>query len=96
MSDGAGIARIAAGVVGLALTVFLLRRRLPAAVVFVLAAGFSVSWGAGALVVQDHTTTTDWVVTLAAFALLGPAHARFLVGPFGPRSAPGTPATEPA
>jgi hypothetical protein len=96
MSDGAGIALIAGGVVGLGLTVLVLRRRLPAAAVFCLSAAFSVAWGAGALVVQDHTTTADWVVTLAAFGLLGPVHARFLLGPFGPRRGEGIPATEPA
>jgi hypothetical protein len=96
MSDGAGIALIAAGVAGLALTAFVLRRRLPAAVVFALAAAFSVAWGAGALVVQDHTTTADWVVTLVAFGVLGPAHARFLLGPFGPGSGDATPAVEHA
>jgi len=51
--------------------------------------------GVGALAVQDHVTTADWIVTLAALALLGPAHARFLLGAFGPAAPPGTAATEP-
>jgi hypothetical protein len=63
--------------------------------VFVLVGAFSVLVGAGALVVQEHVTTADWVVTLAALAVLGPAHVRFLLGPFGPSARPATAATEP-
>ena len=95
MSDTAGVVLIVVGAIGVAATAFLLRRRLPAVVVFVLVAGFSVAVAAGALVVQDHVTTTDWVVALVAVALLGPAHVRFLLGPFGPSAGPGTAAMEP-
>jgi hypothetical protein len=95
MSDGAGVALIVGGTAGVAVTGFLLRRRLPGAVVFVLVAACSVALTAGALIVQDHTTTTDWVVAVAAMALLGPAHVRFLLGPFGRSAGPGTAATEP-
>ena len=95
MSDGAGVAMIVAGAAGVALGSFVLRRRLPAPAVFVLLGACSVAVGIGALVVQDHVTTADWIVTLAALALLGPVHVRFLLGPFGPSAGPGTTATEP-
>ena len=95
MSDAGGVILIVAGALGALVTAFLLRRRLPAAVVFVLAAAFSVTVGAGALVVQDRVTTADWIVALTAFAVLGPTHMRFLLGPFGPSAGPGTAATEP-
>jgi hypothetical protein len=95
MSDGAGVALIVAGAAVVAVTGFVLRRRLPAPVVVLLVAGASVAIGAGALVVQDHTTMADWVVALGAMAVLGPLHIRVLVGPFGPGGDARTPATEP-
>jgi hypothetical protein len=95
MSDGTGFVLIVSGALGILATAFLLRRRLPAPVVFVLAAGCSVALTAGALVVQDDTTTADWIVALTAMGLLGPAHVRVLLGPFGPSAGPGTAATEP-
>jgi len=95
MSDGAGVAMIAAGAAGVALAAFVLRRRLPSAAVFVVIGVFSVVVGAGALIVQDHVTRADWIVTLSALAVLGPAHVRFLLGPFGAPAGPGAAATEP-
>lgn len=95
MSDAGGVILIVAGALGVLVTAFLLRRRLPAPAVFVLAAVFSVTLTGGALVVQDRVTTADWVVALTAMAVLGPAHVRVLLGPFGPSAGPGTAATEP-
>jgi len=86
---------IAGGAAGVAVTAFVLRRRLPSPVVFVLVGAFSILVGVGALVVQDQVTRADWIVTVAALAVLGPAHVRFLLGPFGPGAGPGTAATEP-
>jgi hypothetical protein len=95
MSDTAGVVVIVVGAAGVALTSFVLRRRLPSVVVFGLVSVFSVAVGIGALVVQDHVTTADWIVALTALAVLGPAHVRFLLGPFGPSAGPGTAATDP-
>jgi hypothetical protein len=95
MSDSAGVVLIVVGTAGVLSTAFVLRRRLPASVVYVLLGAWSMLVGVGALAVQDHVTTADWIVTLAALALLGPAHARFLLGAFGPAAPPGTAATEP-
>jgi hypothetical protein len=95
MSDGAGVALIVGGAAVVAIAAFVLRRRLPSALVFLVASAGSVALGSGALVVQDRTTTTDWVVALVAMALLGPLHVRVLLGPFGPGNGSRTPATEP-
>jgi hypothetical protein len=84
-----------AGGAGVLLTAFVLRRRLPPALVYAVLAAWSVVLGVGALVVQDHVSTADWIVTLAALAVLGPAHARFLLGAFGPSAPPGTAAADP-
>ncbi|MFL5799253.1 MAG: hypothetical protein ACJ77A_15145 [Actinomycetota bacterium] len=86
MSDGAGIALIAAGAAGVVLCGFRLRPVLPGPVVFALISGFSIVLTTGALVVQDHTTAADWIVAIVAMALLGPLHVRVLLGPFGRRA----------
>jgi hypothetical protein len=96
MSDAGGILLIVGGALGVLATAFLLRRLLPAPGVFLLVAAFSVTLTAGALVVQDHVTTADWVVALIAMGLLGPLHVRVLLGPFGPSARPGTAARGPA
>ena len=36
------------------------------------------------LVGQDHVSTTNWVLTLVLLSFLVPAHARIVLGPFGP------------
>ena len=95
MGDAGGVALIVAGSVGVAVGAFALRRRLPPVLEYVLLAACSVLVGAGALVVQDHVTTADWIVTLVLLAVLGPAHIRFLLGTFGPAAPPGTAAAEP-
>ena len=95
MGDAAGVAMIVVGFAGALVVGFGLRRRLPAAVGFALLVVFSLVAGAGALVVQDHVTKADWIVTLTAVGVLGPAHLRFLAGPFGPAAGPGTAAAEP-
>ena len=95
MSDTGGVVLIVAGSAGVLLGAFVLRRRLPASLVYLLLAVSSVLVGAGSLVVQDHVTTADWIVTLALLALLGPVHVRFLMGEFGPDAPPQMAAAEP-
>jgi 4-hydroxybenzoate polyprenyltransferase len=86
VSDGAGIALIVVGAVGVLVTGFWLRKVLPGPPVFALLSAFSVVLTAGALAVQEHTTAADWAVALLAMALLGPLHVRVLLGPFGRRA----------
>ena len=84
MHDGAGTALIVAGgAVALAIA-FFLRTRAPALLVAAVLTACGVAIGAGALLVQDHVSTTNWVLTLVLLSFLVPAHARIVLGPFGP------------
>ena len=84
MHDGAGIALIASGGAVALLVTFALRTRAPAPAVAAILTACGLAVGAGALLVQDHVSTTNWVVTLALVAFLVPAHARVVLGRFGP------------
>ncbi|MDP9340983.1 MAG: hypothetical protein M3Q23_02505 [Actinomycetota bacterium] len=84
MSDGTGVALIAAGGLLVLAVAFVLRRRLPGRAVFGLAAAASLAIGAGSLLVQSNVSAAEWALTLAAMFLLGPAHIRVVMGPFGP------------
>jgi hypothetical protein len=78
-----GVALIA-GASALALVVaFLLRTRLPGAVVTGVLAAAGVGLGAGALLVQDDPSPADWWATLIGLAVLVPFHARVMLGPLG-------------
>jgi len=83
MHDGAGIALISAGGAVALLTTFLLRARAPAAFVATVLALCGLAIGVGALLVQDHVSTTNWVVTLVLATFLVPAHVRVVLGPLG-------------
>lgn len=84
MHDGAGIALIVAGTVVAVPTAFLLRTRAPGPLVATVLTLCGLALGAGALLVQDHVSTTNWVLTLVLLSFLVPAHARIVLGPFGP------------
>lgn len=83
MNGGLGIALLVAGGLLALAVAFLLRRRLPGRAVFALAATASLALGTGALLVQRHVSAAEWTLTLAALSLLGPAHIRIVMGPFG-------------
>jgi len=85
VNEGLGVALIVGGAVVILAVAFLLRTRLPGRVVFALAAAAGVAIGAGALLVQSQVSPVEWAVTLAALALLGPAHVRIMFGPLGRR-----------
>jgi hypothetical protein len=81
---GAGVTLIVAGAAVALPTAFLLRTRVPAAFVASILALCGLALGAGALLVQDHVSTTNWVLTCVLVTFLVPAHARIVLGPFGP------------
>jgi hypothetical protein len=81
---GAGIALIVSGAVVAVPTAFLLRTRAPAALVATILAACGLALGAGALLVQDHVSTTNWVLTCVLVTFLVPAHVRIALGRFGP------------
>jgi hypothetical protein len=83
VNPAGGIALIVAGSL-LALGVaFVLRRRLPGRAVFGVAAAASLAIATGALLLQAHVSAAEWTLTLVAMSLLGPAHIRIVMGPFG-------------
>ena len=76
----AGVALIVGGgVLGL-FTVFVLWRRLPLPVAFVLLAASGAAIGAGALLVQDRAGPGDWALTLFVLGVLTPLHGRLVFG----------------
>ena len=85
MSDGAGVGLIAGGVVLLLVTVSVLWHRATVALAFGLLAAGGVAVGAGALLVQDHAGTGDWLITLGALSVLTPIHMRLVFGRPGGR-----------
>jgi hypothetical protein len=89
MHVGAGVALIAVGAAVALPTAFLVRTRAPAALVAAILTLCGLALGAGALLVQDHVSTTNWVLTLLLVGFLVPAHVRIVLGPFGPARAEG-------
>ena len=88
MHDGAGVALIVAGAVVALPAALLFRTRAPAPVVAAILLLCGVALGTGALLVQDHVSTTNAVVTMVLVTALVPAHVRVVLGPFGPPRPP--------
>jgi hypothetical protein len=87
MHDGLGVALIAAGGVVAVATAFGVRTRAPAAAVLAILTLGGLAIGIGAVLVQDHVSTTNTVLTIALATILIPAHVRVVLGPFGPAAA---------
>jgi hypothetical protein len=85
MHDGVGIALIVCGAMAALTTALGLRTRAAAPVVAVVLVASGLALAAGALLVQDHVSTTNWVLTLLLLSFLVPAHVRIVLGPFGRR-----------
>jgi hypothetical protein len=84
MNVGAGVGLIIGGVAVAFPTAFLLRTRVPAVVVASILALCGLALGVGALLVQDHVSLTNWILTCVLVTFLVPAHARIVLGSFGP------------
>ena len=67
-------------------TAFILRTRLPAAIVVVLlaAAGVGLAWGG--MLLRDDPHPGEIAVAVVLLAVLAPAHVRIVLGPLGRRS----------
>lgn len=79
------MALIGSGAVVSIVCATLLHRRIPASLVYGLAAAGGVAVGSGALLVQSREPGAgDWVVTLATLGVLVPAHIRVVFGRAGP------------
>ena len=83
-SLGTGIGLIVAGLAVTLVLAFLLRRRLPPAVVAATLAvsGAAIGWG-GLLLLEDRSAVENALV-LVLMIVLVPAHVRIVLGPFGP------------
>jgi hypothetical protein len=75
---------VVASAVVAVVTGFVLRTRMPAAVVAVLlmAAGAGAGWGI--ILLQPDPTVAESIVAVLAMAVLVPAHVRIVLGRFGP------------
>jgi hypothetical protein len=75
---------VAVSAVVAVVTGFVLRTRLPAAVVGVVlvVAGAGVGWGG--ILLQPDATVAEVILTLAVMALLVPVHVRIVLGRLGP------------
>ena len=90
MHDSApGVALIAGGGAVAVLVTAFLRGRAPGLVVAGILTACGAALGAGALLVQDHVSTTNWAVTEVMIAFLVPAHVRIVLGPLGPPASTG-------
>ena len=82
MERGLGAGLLVGGAALALLCAAVLHRRLPAALVYGLAAVGGAAAGAGALLVQSREPgAADWLVTLATLGVLVPAHIRIVFGP---------------
>lgn len=76
---------VAAGAVAV-LTAFGLRSRVPATLSIPLMAAASAALAYGGMLLRQDPSTVEIVVAVLAMAVLGPAHVRIVLGPYGPRS----------
>jgi hypothetical protein len=79
-----GWAIVAASAAVAVITGFVLRTRLPAAVVTVVlaAAGAGLAWGG--MLLRPDPSAGEVVLAVAMMAVLVPAHVRIVLGRFGP------------
>ena len=90
VNEELGIALILGGSAVALAAAFILRVRLPSAVVALALAVAGVAVAAGGLLVQDEVQAYDWVVALPLMAALTPLHVRFVLGPLGRNAPAGT------
>jgi hypothetical protein len=79
-----GWAVVAVSAAGAVATGFLLRTRLPGAVVVVVLAAAGAGLGWGGMLLQPDPSTGEVVLAVAVMAVLVPAHVRIVLGRFGP------------
>ena len=84
MHDGVGVALIVAGAAVALPTAFLVRTRAPAILVTAVLSLCGLAVGVGAILVQDHVSTTNCILILLLMPVLFPAHVRVVLGRFGP------------
>lgn len=80
MAVALGVAVIVVSGAMLALVMFGLWKRLPAGLAFALVVACSLGIAAGGLLVQDEVDRASWVLALSLLGVLGPLHARLILG----------------
>jgi hypothetical protein len=80
MAVGWGVTLIVVAGASMAIVMFGLWRRLPAALAFGLVAACGVAIAVGGLLVQDEVDGASWVIALTLLGTLAPVHARSLIG----------------
>ena len=76
---------IGAGAVAV-LTAFVLRSRAPAALSISLMTAASAALAYGGMLLRQDPSALEIALAVLAMAVLGPAHVRIVLGPYGPRS----------
>lgn len=85
-----GVVLILLSVAVMVLTVVALRTRAPAVIGILLLALAGAGFGWGAMMLRPDPSVGEWVAAVGLLAVLTPAHARIVLGRFGP-AARGTP-----
>jgi hypothetical protein len=80
-----GVALVAGSGVLALLTALVLRSRLAAVVVAALLTAAGAGIAAGGLFIRGGPSPAEIVATVVVLTILVPAHARVVLGPFGPR-----------
>ena len=86
----AGVVLLVTSSALMALTAFVLRTRVPAAVGVLLLAAAGGAFGWGVLLLQPEPSVGESVAAVGLLTILTPAHVRIVLGRFGP-SARGAP-----
>jgi hypothetical protein len=80
MAVGLGVTLILVAGTAMAAVMFVLWGRLPASLAFAGVIACSLLIATGALLVQDEVDGASWVIALSLLGVLGPLHARLLLG----------------
>lgn len=80
MNVGIGVGLIVAGSLVALTVVFAAWRRAPFVLSIVVLGVCGAAVGAGALLVQEEASATEWALTLVALGVLTPLHARLVFG----------------
>lgn len=82
----AGLSLVIAAAAAAVLTAFLLRPRAPAPLSIPLMTAASAALAYGGMLLREDPSTPEVVLAVLAMAVLGPAHVRIVLGPYGPRA----------
>lgn len=79
----AGVAVVLVAALVAAVTAFVLRPRLPAVLTVPLMTLSSATLAWGGMLLREDPAAAEVVLAVLAMAVLGPAHVRIVLGPYG-------------